>query len=85
MAITAEEKVEKKASKKPEESAVLASLWTQVVKPSDVVKVAAINVYGNRWRVNVWTAVPHQFMPNMCRISSSYFVSADADGGVTIL
>lgn len=85
MTITAEEKVEKKSSKKPEESAILASLFTQVVKPDDVVKVAAINVYGDRYRINVWTSVPHQFMPNLCRITASYFAKVDPDGGVTLL
>ena len=80
-----EEKVEKRGSKKPEESAVLASLWTQVVKPDNLIKAAAVNVYGDRYRINVWTSVPHPFMPNAGRITASYFARVDADGGVTIL
>lgn len=80
-----EEKVEKKTKKKPSEDAILTSLFTQVVKPSDVVKISCVNVYNNRYRINIWTSVPHAFMPKNGKISVSYFVTVDVDGSVTII
>lgn len=56
---------------------ILHNLSKQVQFPSDVIKADAINVYGDRWRVNLWT-----IGDNNARVEQSYFVVADAQGGI---
>lgn len=80
-----EEKVEKKTKAKPSEENILTSLFTQVVKPTDIVKISCVNVYGDRYRINIWTSIPHPFMPVNGKITASYFVKVDSIGGVTII
>ena len=80
-----EEKIEKRVKNKPSDDCILASLFTQVVRPTDIVKTSCVNVYGDRYRINIWTSIPHPFMPVNGRITASYFAKVDSLGGVTIL
>lgn len=45
--------------------------------PSSIIKVDAINVYGTRWRVNVWT-----WGENNARVEQSWFVVAGQKGEI---
>jgi hypothetical protein len=65
-----------KASKaKPE--VVLRNRASKVDFPPGAIKKDAINVYKNRWRVNIWT-----LGDNNARVECSWFVVTDADGGI---
>lgn len=57
---------------------VLKSLASKVAFPSGAIKKEAINVYKNRWRVNIWT-----IGNNNARVEKSWFVVTDPQGEVT--
>lgn len=78
------EKVTSEKATKPTDQQVLDLLYTQVVKPEKVVREAVFNVYDNRYRINIWTAVEHPFIPRAGKITQSYFCVLDKDG-LTIL
>jgi len=80
----AEAKVEKKNKIEPSENAILASLFKQVEKPNDIIKMSCLNVYGSCYRINIWTSLHHPFIPNYGKITSSYFVKEN-NGSVTII
>lgn len=80
----AEAKVEKKYKVKPSEDEILASLFMQVEKPNDIIKMSCLNVYGNCYRINIWTSLHHPFIPNYGKITSSYFVKEN-NGSITIV
>ena len=80
----AEAKVEKKYNVKPSEDALFASLFKQVEKPNDIIKMSCLNVYGSCYRINIWTSLHHPFIPNYGKITSSYFVKEN-NGSVTII
>lgn len=84
MMATAEAKVEKKYKVKASEETILASLFTMVEKPNDIIKMSCLNVYGNCYRINIWTSLHHPFIPNYGKITSSYFVKEN-NGSITIV
>jgi hypothetical protein len=79
MTATKEKPVSEKASK-PTDQEILGLLYTQVVKPNDVIKEVVVNIYENKYRINIWTEVYHAFIPNAGKISQSYFCVFDKKG-----
>ena len=66
--------VEKKIS----ESDVVDLLLKQIEKPKNCIKIKAVNVYGNRYRINVWTVTQEDgFDKN--KITKSYFAIVDSN------
>ncbi len=57
------------------ESSFLTKLFAKVGEPVDVLKISVINVYGNKWRINVWKSSNNPFLPSAGFIDVSYFVS----------
>ena len=66
------------------EANVLNLLYTQVVKPENIIKESVFNVYGDRYRINLWTEVYHAFIPKAGTITKSYFCQVNSKG-LTIL
>jgi len=56
------------------ESSLLAKLFARVGEPVDPLKISVINVYANKWRVNVWKSSNNNFLPSAGFIESSYFI-----------
>jgi hypothetical protein len=56
---------------------ILNNLSKLVTFPDSPIKCEAINVYDDRWRVNIWTSGD-----NNAKIEGSWFVVADALGAV---
>lgn len=69
--------------KKVSESDVITLLLKKIEKPKNCIKIKAANVYGNRYRVNIWT-VTHEDGLDRNKISQSYFVSV-SENEVVIL
>lgn len=57
---------------KVKESDVVDLLLKQVEKPKNCIKIKAINVYSNRYRINIWTTTNEDGL-DKCKISKSYF------------
>jgi hypothetical protein len=64
--------------KKINDSDVIDLLFKQVEKPKNCIKVKPVNVYGNRYRINVWTVTTEEGLDKN-KISQSYFVIVDGD------
>lgn len=61
---------------KQQKSAVIANQVIDALGcPPDLYTVGAHNVYGSKWRINVWC----ETNPNSYLIKHSYFVTADGD------
>lgn len=56
---------------------ILNNLSKLVTFPDSPIKCEAINVYDDRWRVNIWTSGD-----NNAKIEGSWFVVADSLGAV---
>jgi hypothetical protein len=70
MTATKEKPTSEKVSK-PTDEQVLNLLYTQVVKPENVIR---------EYRINIWTSVEHAFIPRAGKITQSYFCIVDKDG-----
>ena len=73
---TLQEKIEQQAKLKVDK-VILHNLEKLVTFPTGIVKYQAINVYDNKWRVNLWT-----IGDNNARVEGSWFVEAAHDGEV---
>jgi len=67
------------------DGAVLELLYKQVDRVPDTIKTAVVNVYANRYRINIWQSVGNPFIPKLGKIAASYFVSIDEKGKLKIL
>jgi hypothetical protein len=56
---------------------IINNLSKLVTYPAGYIKSEAINVYSDRWRVNIWT-----LGDNNARVEGSWFVVADPKGAV---
>ena len=74
---------EKKTKSKLDEKDILAQLFEQVPAVTNVIKTSVVNVYENRYRINIWKGVDHPFMPKNGFIAASYFVIVE-DGKVKV-
>ena len=54
-----------------DDNSILTQLYKKVEKPKGLTKEFVINVYADRYRINLWT--DH-------KIAASYFVIANEDG-----
>lgn len=55
-------------------------LWEQVDKPKNLETCRAINVYDNKYRINVYTRSHDELYDlDRIRITQSYFVKLDGD------
>lgn len=55
-------------------------LWKQVDKPSNLETCRAINVYDNRYRINIYTrSYDEIYDVEKVRITQSYFAQLDGD------
>lgn len=80
-AATAEPKVK---SSKISNDQITELLFQQVEPVANLMKTVVVNVYDNRYRINVWQNVFHPFMPNCGVIAASYFVKVE-NGKIEIL
>ena len=64
--------------KKISEDDVIDLLFKQVQKPKNCIKIKAVNVYGNRYRINIWTVV-HEDGFDKNKITQSYFAIVDSN------
>ena len=67
----------KKEGKVQVDKVIINNLSKLVTFPSDIVKSEAVNVYSDRWRVNIWT-----IGDNNAKVEGSWFVVADPKGAV---
>jgi hypothetical protein len=70
---------------KVNDGAILDLLYKQVDRVPDTIKTAVVNVYANRYRINIWQSVGNPFIPKLGKIAASYFVSIDEKGKLKIL
>lgn len=61
------------------ESSLLAKIFAKVGEPVDALKISVINVYANKWRINVWKSSNNAFLPSAGVIEVSYFVTVGKD------
>jgi hypothetical protein len=69
---------EKSSGTRPCEDAIRAGVLATLGRPAQLLKVAVLPLWGNKFRVNVWTAesISGNGIPN------SYFVTADEQGTI---
>ena len=76
-----EENEEKQTLQPKETSNVSNKIIAQLRKlysfPENIIKVDAIKLYQNRWRVNVWV-----HSDNNAKVGASWFVVSDPDGSI---
>lgn len=68
-----EKKIVKKETKLSDED-ILLQVFIQKGRPKDVIKTAVVNVFDNRYRINVWQSINHPLLPKAGKIVASYFV-----------
>lgn len=73
-----EPEVKSKPKVTPEE--ILESLFLLEDKPQDLMRADAINVYANRWRVNLWIRSSNPFVSSQGSIVKSYFLVHGKNG-----
>lgn len=77
MAVATEEP---KANKKTvDNEVILGLLFKQVPKVKNTLKTVVVNVYADRYRINIYQVKEHPFMPNCGFIAASYFVTHSND------
>lgn len=54
------------------------------VDPALLIKKTCVNVFDDKWRVNLWVGINNPVVPNAGRIVKSYFVKFE-NGGLEIL
>ena len=64
---------------KIDEQDVLTSLLSlpkvvDAVGDQVLIRKTCVNVYGDRWRVNLWVGIDNPIVPNAGRILKSYFI-----------
>jgi hypothetical protein len=74
-----------KVAPKPDDSVILMNLYKKVSRIDKTIRESVVNVYADRYRVNIWKSIENDFIPNAGFIAASYFLVADKDGSVTIL
>jgi len=53
---------------------ILTQVFIQCGRPKDIIKTAVVNVFDNRYRVNVWQSINNPFLPKAGKIVASFFV-----------
>ena len=66
------EKNETVATKISDEQ-ILDFLFKQVEKPKNYFKIKVVNVFGTRYRINVWSKIEEEELTK-CKITHSYFI-----------
>jgi hypothetical protein len=66
------------------EGAILSMLYQQVDRVENTIKESVINVYSNRYRVNIWQGTNNPFLPKAGKIVASYFISVEDNGKIKI-
>lgn len=64
---------------------ILEQLYKQVDRIEDVIQTSIVNVYSNRYRINIWQSVGSPFIPKLGKIVASYFVCVDEQRKLKIL
>jgi hypothetical protein len=80
-----EEVKEKKKKPLLSEVDILSEVYRQKGKPVDIIKAVAINVFENRYRVNIWQSLNNPILPKAGKIVGSYFVVVTNNLEVKIL
>lgn len=57
---------------KPSESLIASLLFKQVEEPKNIVKLKIVNVFDNRYRINIWTEKVEEGLIKY-KITQSYF------------
>lgn len=83
--MTATENKPESKKDKFSDGAILDALYRQVDRFEDIIKTAVVNVYANRYRINIWQSVGNPFIPKLGKIVASYFVCIDERGKLKIL
>lgn len=58
------------------------NLLAALGKPENLLKVRAVNVYDNRWRVDVWTKIGESAGIVRALITDSFFLHVGEDGKI---
>lgn len=66
------------------EEQILTEVFIQKGKPDNIIKATAVNVFANRYRVNIWQSINHPLLPKAGKIVASYFVIVYDSGEVVI-
>jgi len=77
-----EDKPVKAGRPKIADSAILYSLYNIVDRVENTIKESVINVYADRYRVNIWQGTDNPFLPKAGTIAASYFISVDSSGKI---
>jgi hypothetical protein len=64
--------------------AILQVAFDDGIKLRTLLRVTCVNVFGNKWRINLWTSINNPVVPNAGHIVKSYFVKC-GDKGLEIL
>lgn len=59
--------------------AVASAVLAQIGRPRDLLKITSVNVYHNRYRVNIFRQTPED---NKTHITDTYFVVYDVEKGI---
>ena len=79
----------KKNKQKITDAEVLSTLLKEAarrdgVDPFLLIRKTCVNVFDNKWRINLWVGINNPIVPNAGRILKSYFVKY-GDCGLEIL
>lgn len=79
----------KKTKSKPTEEEVLSAVLSHAkgrdgVETQTLIRKTCVNVFDDKWRVNLWVGINNPVVPNAGRIVKSYFVKFE-NGGLEIL
>ena len=82
---TVEEETKKKKKPVLSEADILAEVYRQKGKPDNIIKAVAVNVFDNRYRVNIWQSLNNPILPKAGKIVATYFVIVTNDLEVKII
>lgn len=82
---TVEEETKKKKKPVLSEADILAEVYRQKGKPDNIIKAVAVNVFDNRYRVNIWQSLNNPILPKAGKIVATYFVIVTNDLEVKVI
>lgn len=64
--------------------AILQVAFDDGIKLKTLLRVTCVNVFGDKWRINLWTSIHNPIVPNAGHIIKSYFVKC-GDKGLEVM
>lgn len=81
-AIATEEKKKVKLEGQNLSDTIRSNVFKALGKPENMVRINLVNVFDNRWRMNIWTKISESGGIIRAQISDSFFLHVDEQGGI---